>query len=185
MKKALFYSLILIVLFQPVNPVIKTWVLKADIFPETQTQYSSSPSQSVYFFNGVNSSLPTREESSPKKFENQNEVSLAILNKDSLLNEAPLGSFSTVSVTGYSSTPEETDETPFITASGKYVKEGIVAANFLPLGTKIRLPEIFGEQVFVVEDRMNKKHSDKIDVWLESKEKAQNFGVKISKIEIL
>ena len=150
MKKALFYSLILIVLFQPAS-----------------------------------SSLPTRGESSPKKFENQNEVSLAILNKDSLLNEAPLGSFSTVSVTGYSSAPEETDETPFITASGKYVREGIVASNFLPLGTKIRLPEIFGEQVFVVEDRMNKKHSDKIDVWLESKEKAQNFGVKISKIEIL
>jgi len=133
----------------------------------------------------INSSLSTQGAGPVKNFENQNEASLIVLNKDSLLNQASLDSFTTVLVTGYSSSLEETDETPFITASGKYVKKGIVAANFLPFGTKIRLPDIFGEQVFVVEDRMNKKYSDKIDVWFESKEKAQNFGVKISKIEIL
>ncbi len=107
------------------------------------------------------------------------------INKDALLNQTNLSSYLTVFVTGYSSTPEETDDTPFITASGKYVRKGIVASNFLPLGTKIRLPDIFGDQIFVVEDRMNKKYSDKIDIWFEDQEEAQNFGIKISRIEIL
>src|SRR3990167_1248447 len=40
-----------------------------------------------------------------------------------------------VTITAYSSTPEETDSTPFITASGTHVRDGVVAANFLPLGT--------------------------------------------------
>src|SRR3989344_299704 len=40
-------------------------------------------------------------------------------------------------LTAYSSTPEQTDETPFITASGSYVRNGVVAANFLPMGAKI------------------------------------------------
>ena len=32
-----------------------------------------------------------------------------------------------VVITGYSSTPDQTDSTPFITASGTYVEDGIVA----------------------------------------------------------
>ncbi len=90
-----------------------------------------------------------------------------------------------VLITAYSSTPEETDDTPFITASGSYVKEGIVAANFLPFGARIRMPKIFGDQVFVVEDRLHEKNNDRIDVWFPSKEKALKFGTKISEIEIL
>jgi 3D (Asp-Asp-Asp) domain-containing protein len=90
-----------------------------------------------------------------------------------------------VLITAYSSTPEETDDTPFITASGSYVREGIVAANFLPFGARIKMPEIFGDQVFVVEDRLHEKNSDRIDVWFPTKEKALRFGIKISEIEIL
>ena len=33
-------------------------------------------------------------------------------------------------ITAYSSTPEETDSTPFITASGSHVRNGVAAANF-------------------------------------------------------
>src|SRR4030042_3654518 len=43
-------------------------------------------------------------------------------------------------VTAYSSTPEETDDTPFITASGNYVRPGVIAANFLPFGTQGQSP---------------------------------------------
>ena len=39
--------------------------------------------------------------------------------------------------TAYNALPEQTDDTPEITASGKRVKEGIVANNCLPFGTKI------------------------------------------------
>ena len=41
-----------------------------------------------------------------------------------------------VIVTAYSSTPEETDSSPRLTAAGTWVREGIVANNFLPFGTK-------------------------------------------------
>ncbi|MBI5079234.1 3D domain-containing protein [Candidatus Wolfebacteria bacterium] len=87
-------------------------------------------------------------------------------------------------ITGYSSTPEETDDTPFITASGTGVRPGIVAANFLPFGAKIRVPKLFGDRVFIVEDRMHPKNDGKIDIWFSSKEEALNFGVRVAEVEI-
>jgi len=95
-------------------------------------------------------------------------------------------SFMKVLVTGYSSTPEETDEDPFITASGKMVKDGIVAANFLPFGTKVRFPFLYPEKIFVVEDRMHHRFSkNRVDIWFPSKELALEFGAKETIMEIL
>ena len=88
-------------------------------------------------------------------------------------------------LTAYSSTPDQTDDSPFITASGTFVHDGIVAANSLPFGTKILMPELFGEKIFTVEDRMAQKNYHKIDVWFPSTDKAMNFGVKRAKILIL
>jgi 3D (Asp-Asp-Asp) domain-containing protein len=90
-----------------------------------------------------------------------------------------------VTITGYSSTEDQTDDTPFITASGAGVKQGIAAANWLPFGTKMMIPEIFGNQIFVVEDRMHPKNDDKIDIWFQTREQALRFGVKKAEIEIL
>ena len=90
-----------------------------------------------------------------------------------------------VIITAYTSRPEETDSTPFITASGSGVRMGIVASNFLPIGTQIKMPELFGDKVFYVEDRMNPRYKDRIDVWLPSLEEAKKFGVKKAKILIL
>lgn len=91
----------------------------------------------------------------------------------------------TRTVTGYSSTPEETDDTPFITASGSDVRHGVVAANWLPFGTKVKIPELFGDQVFVVEDRMHNRHTDKLDVWFPAKAEAIRFGSQRARIEVL
>ncbi len=89
-------------------------------------------------------------------------------------------------ITAYSSTPWETDENPHITASGKRVRDGIVANNMLPFGTKITIPEIYGDKVFVVEDRMSwKKSNYHIDLWMPSYWEARNFGAKRTYIEIL
>ncbi len=91
-----------------------------------------------------------------------------------------------VVITAYSSTPDQTDDTPFITASGKHVRAGIIANNMLSLGTKVRIPKLYGDQIFVVEDRMNKKKSDyHIDIWMPTKPMAVNFGVKTTEIEVL
>lgn len=88
-------------------------------------------------------------------------------------------------ITAYSSAPEETDSTPFITASGNYVRVGVAAANFLPFGARFKMPELFGEQVFIVEDRMHKRFNDRIDIWFSTKEEAKKFGKRLAKVEIL
>lgn len=90
-----------------------------------------------------------------------------------------------VTATAYSSTPDQTDSTPFITASGTYVRDGIVACNFLKFGTQVRFPELYGEKIFVVEDRLAPKNSHKIDIWFSSRWQALEFGVQKTKIEIL
>jgi len=91
-----------------------------------------------------------------------------------------------VIITAYSSSPDETDDTPFITASGKKVRDGIIANNLFPLGTKIRIPGLYGDKIFVVEDRMNKKKGNNhFDIWFPSKSLAKNFGVKTTYIEVL
>lgn len=90
-----------------------------------------------------------------------------------------------VPVSAYSSTPDQTDSSPFIMASGRHVYDGAIAANFLPLGTKVRFPERYGNKIFTVEDRMNKRYSYKMDIWMETRGEAINFGVRKLKYEIV
>lgn len=90
-----------------------------------------------------------------------------------------------VTVTAYSSTVDQCDDSPFITAKGTRVRDGIVAANWLPFGAKIRLPEFSGDKIYVVEDRMAKKNSHKVDIWMESREAAMQFGVRRLTVEII
>jgi len=91
-----------------------------------------------------------------------------------------------VVVTAYSSTPWETWGDPFITAAGTWVRDGVVANNILQFGTKIRIPELYGDKIFVVEDRMSwTKGNYQIDIWFPSYGEALNFGTKRTYIEIL
>jgi 3D (Asp-Asp-Asp) domain-containing protein len=90
-----------------------------------------------------------------------------------------------VVVTAYSSTPEQTDDTPFITASGTKVREGIVAANFLPIGTKIKLPDLYGDKIFVVEDRMHPRKHYMVDIWFANYTEAKEFGAKLTYVQVL
>lgn len=89
-------------------------------------------------------------------------------------------------VTAYSSTEGQTDGTPLITASGKQVAEGIVANNMLPFGTKIRIPKLYGDKIFVIEDRMHqRKGKYHIDIWFSEYDQAKKFGAKLAEVEIL
>ncbi|OQX00583.1 hypothetical protein BWK69_01165 [Candidatus Parcubacteria bacterium A4] len=91
-----------------------------------------------------------------------------------------------VIVTAYSSTVMETDDTPFITAAGTMVKEGIIANNLLPFGTKIKIPELYGDKIFIVEDRMaERKGNYHFDIWFPSYWEALNFGAKNTIVEVL
>jgi 3D (Asp-Asp-Asp) domain-containing protein len=90
-----------------------------------------------------------------------------------------------VTLTAYSSSEDETDNTPFITASGKHTREGIVAANFLPFGTRIQIPALFGDKIFIVEDRMHPRKTNSVDIWMSSKKKALRFGIREAEIVVL
>lgn len=108
--------------------------------------------------------------------------------------------------TSYSSDPKQTDSTPCLPAMNydlcASAEEGIVdsiAANFLKLGTKVRFPDLYGDKIFTVRDRMNARYngSNRIDVYsavldengnldvVSSTLVAKQFGVKRLKMEIL
>jgi 3D (Asp-Asp-Asp) domain-containing protein len=90
-----------------------------------------------------------------------------------------------VEITAYSSTKSQTDDTPFIAASGKKVYDGMVAANFLPFGTKIKIPELFGDKIFTVDDRMHQRFQNRIDIWYPTRSAAIGFGVQKATIELV
>ncbi len=82
-----------------------------------------------------------------------------------------------LTITGYSSSPDETDNDPWITAYNTLARDGIVASNILPFGTKIRIPSLFGDEIFVVEDKMNPRYGENLDIWFPTKWQAQQFGI--------
>lgn len=90
----------------------------------------------------------------------------------------------TVIATAYNSEVGQTDSSPWTTASGTRCREGVIAANHLPIGTKVMI-EGFGNRVFTVEDRMNKRYNKRIDIWFKSRKDAIKFGVRKVKYLVL
>ena len=84
----------------------------------------------------------------------------------------------TLDATAYSSRPAETDASPYITADGSVVRDGYIATNVLPIGTKVRLPKLFGDKIFEVRDRMNARYTYRLDVWMPDLAEARKFGIK-------
>lgn len=92
--------------------------------------------------------------------------------------------------TAYNSEIAQCDASPCITANGfnvcKHGIEDTIAMNGIRMGTRIRIPELYGDKVFVVRDRMNSRYgSDRGDIWMISKTEAKQFGVKLARVEIL
>ena len=84
-------------------------------------------------------------------------------------------------VSGYSSEESQTDSTPFLTAFNWKVRNGIVANNCYPKGTRV---EIEGKQ-YEVGDRMNRRYGCKnFDIWFADYQSAKKFGRQEMKIKI-
>lgn len=99
-------------------------------------------------------------------------------------NHAPIGLSGTRLtrvITAYSSTPDQTDSTPFITAYNTKVRKGIVASNEFPKGTQL----LIDGYIYTVEDKMNSKYRYLIDIWMPSREEAKNWGKQIKEIMLL
>ncbi|MCU0679470.1 MAG: 3D domain-containing protein [Planctomycetes bacterium] len=123
------------------------------------------------------------------------EIAPNIIIKPEFINNLPENKELTVkfegyfNITAYSSEVSQCDGAPCITANGfnlcDYGIEDSIAANFLPFGSKIKIPELFGEKVFVVRDRMNARYDSWIDIWMNDIVDAKNFGVKKANIKVL
>jgi 3D (Asp-Asp-Asp) domain-containing protein len=88
-------------------------------------------------------------------------------------------------ITAYASVPDETDSTPFITADGSHVADGIAASNILPFGTRIEIPALFGDKIFTIHDRMSQRIKNTIDLWMPSVRQAIIFGAEHASILVL
>ena len=95
-----------------------------------------------------------------------------------------------VVATAYSSTVDQTDSTPCITANGFDLCENnveeIITNNGLKFGTKIRIPALYGSRVFTVADRMNSRYgANRIDIWMTDRDRAMDFGKRLVEMEIV
>ncbi len=93
-----------------------------------------------------------------------------------------------IPMTAYNSLEAQTDSTPCIAASGYDLceanEENVIAANFLPLGAKVKIPELFGDREFTVVDRMNARYYYRADIWMREYEDAKKFGIKYATVEV-
>jgi 3D (Asp-Asp-Asp) domain-containing protein len=93
-----------------------------------------------------------------------------------------------VSASAYTSEVAQTDASPCITANGfnvcKHNEEDVIATNMFPFGTKIIIPSIDPNRVFTVEDRMNARYQNHIDIWMKDKTDAIQFGRRTLEIQI-
>ena len=85
-------------------------------------------------------------------------------------------------VTAYSSSLDETDGDPFITASGETVRKGIVACSRdYPFGTKF----LINGQVYECLDRLAPQYDERIDIWMPSKVEAIEYGKRKLWVEVV
>ena len=92
--------------------------------------------------------------------------------------------FVLVSVTGYTSCPNQTDDTPFITATLHRTRPGTLALSRDLLRTFTRsAPFDFGDRVlipgmgiYVVEDTMHPRWLQTADIWFHDSETARRWG---------
>lgn len=91
-----------------------------------------------------------------------------------------------VTVTAYSSTKYETDNTPFLAACGPVGRYIIAVSDDLwNMGLRCgRVVYLLGQR-YVVWDRMHYRWRKRVDVWLPSRSAAVRFGVRSAVLYIL
>lgn len=161
---------------------IVTFVLVSLFFSNFITVKAEAEENNSFFTNlsAFFSNLNDEETKTPESF-------------PTILEIEPRKTVTTV-FTAYSSDVAQTDDTPCIPAMHTYNlcenyeifgEQDTIATNFLPLGTKVKIPELYGDKIFTVRDRMNSRYGyGRADIWMPSYEEAKSFGVKKIAMEI-
>ncbi len=98
-----------------------------------------------------------------------------------------------VKATAYSSDVGQTDSSPFITATGSRVRPGVIALSrdllrTFPYGSRVTLQDSAGiltGRVFIVEDTMNVRMANTVDIWMGSRAQAYQWGSRTVRITAL
>jgi len=89
-----------------------------------------------------------------------------------------------VVITGYSSTVDQTDDTPFLTAANTRVRRGVIALSrdllreFTP-GAPFAFGDVLeveGVGTFKVEDTMAERYRQRADIWFSTRAAARQWG---------
>jgi 3D (Asp-Asp-Asp) domain-containing protein len=112
----------------------------------------------------------------------------------------------TLRATAYNSLVEQTNDQPFITATGARTRWGIIAVSRdmlgvdLPYGSLVRLTDLgtfahgrgagayqslLDNHLFVVEDTMHPRKTQQIDVWFEEYADAVRWGVRRLQVDVV
>ena len=86
-------------------------------------------------------------------------------------------------VSAYTASDDECGKSDGITASGTHVQQGrtIAAPSWIPFGTKV----IIGEHEYIVEDRGGYISDNRIDIYMDSREAAMEFGRKELEVTVV
>lgn len=85
-------------------------------------------------------------------------------------------------VTAYTSSVDETDSTPHITASGYRTEPGTIACPAqYAFGTEVKI----GDATYTCRDRMSVKFPNRFDVWVMTKAEAYAWGKETVDVEII
>ena len=90
-----------------------------------------------------------------------------------------------MTASAYNSVPWQTDGSPYHTAIGSMTRDGVVASNYFPIGTRITFPDLYGDKEFRVEDRMNPRYFKTVDIWMDEISQARQFGRKYVRVEVI
>ncbi len=93
-----------------------------------------------------------------------------------------------LTATSYRSVPNQTDDSPFVTSTGERVhKHGVAVSR--DLLERWGGPIKYGDWVYiegygfkVVNDCMNERHKNRIDIWVASYEEEKAVGVRKAKV---
>lgn len=87
-----------------------------------------------------------------------------------------------LTVTSYRSVPEQTDDSPFITSIGERVhSSGVAVSQDLLKNGVVKYGDVLyveGYGFKVVNDTMNPRHKNHVDLWVDSYKKEKAVGVR-------
>jgi len=85
-------------------------------------------------------------------------------------------------ITAYTSSSNETDSNPHITASGERTGIGTVACpHRIRFGAKVRIDG----RIYECRDRLNRRMDHRFDIWMPTKAQAKQFGKRTLMVEIV